>query len=254
MFHRQSLLVLGCLLATSCHGFRQVLPSNKLHTNLPSTRYRQQGLLLPQARPSTLPNPTTCFSLGSETATLAAEAVLDLGRLKYRLESMATYSTITALVMNACLRLYTSQKFAKDPDTGATRTVQHIFTALSIVCIIAGVFTAVLFNILGIYSKECLGMHNDAGYVAFQAATAIHRKWGFRTFLTTCLSFVGSFLLSVYENAITKKAETGRTKGLWIFAVAIILAAVAAFEIQRVLSLATQLIYTAEFKARHEFA
>ena len=185
------------------------------------------------------------------TSKAAASMLLDMGRESYKLQSMAVYSTITALVMNACLRLYTSQKFAKHPITKTTRWCEFVFTAFTTLCIIGGTFTAVLFNILGIYTKECLGMHNDSGYLAFQAATAIYRKWGFRTFLMTCLSFVGSFLLSVYE----KVREEGSTRvATFIMVGSIVLALLAGFHIQMVLRMATQFIYTPDFKALHKIA
>jgi hypothetical protein len=173
-----------------------------------------------------------------------------MGREAYKLQSMATYSTITALVMNACLRLYTSQRFAKHPTLKTTRWCEHLFTASTTLCIIGGVFTAVLFNILGIYSKECLGLGNTAGYLAFQAATALYRKWGFRTFLMTAMSFTCSFLLSVYE----KVREGGADIGRWVILGSIVLTLFAGFHIQAVLRLATQYIYTPDFKALHKIA
>ena len=244
MARSPSLLLLLSCLWSACQGFTPVLQP----TNRPAK-------LLPKINAPVYHFQNSNTALKGAKSSLA-DAMLDMSRERYKLESMATYSTITALIMNACLRLYTSQKFAKDPETGATRWVQHVFSLLSIVCIVSGAFTAVLFNILGIYSKESLGMQNDMGYMAFQAATAIHRKWGFRTFLSTCLSFVGSFLLSVYERAQagSKDKKFLQSRGLWIFAIAVLLTGLAAFHIQHVLSLATELIYTQEYKAKHLIA
>lgn len=229
-------------ISTGCQAFNHVLPT------------RTTRNLTASMKPKKL-NVSTALHLGEGSTATITEAVLDLSREGYKLQTMATYSTITALVMNACLRLYTSQSFTKHPETGRASWVQHVFTLTSNMCIISGAFTAVLFNVLGIYSKECLWMQNDVGYAAFQAATAIHRKWGFRTFLSTCLSFVASFLLSVYENAQDGYAQKGlRSRGLWIFALSVLLAGLAVYHVQNVMSLATQFIYTPEFKARHLIA
>lgn len=184
----------------------------------------------------------------------AKAAALDLGQEVLKIQSMATYSTITALIMNASLRLYTSQKFEikVGPDGKRPRQVQwleSIFTASSILCIVCGVFTAVLFNVLGIYSKEALGMGNESGYLAFRNATAIFRKYGFRTFLITSISFVTSFLASVVE----KTSDEDR-RGQIILVASIVLAVVCSLNIHTVLSLATKHIYTAEFRAKNHIA
>jgi hypothetical protein len=176
------------------------------------------------------------------------EAVLDVGRENLKLQAMTTYPTITALVMNASLRLYTSQKFEMGMDENGNRPdeikrLESVFKASTILCIVSGMFTAVLFSILGIYSREALGMGNNSGYVAFTAATAIYRKWGFRAFLTTCLSFVASFVISIVE----KTSDEDRI-GQYILAASIVLLAFGVVHLQTVLALATKFIYTPEFK------
>ena len=46
-----------------------------------------------------------------------------------------------------------------------------IFTVLSILCILSGVTTSIIFSFLGLYSKTALGMGNDEGFVKFFDAT-----------------------------------------------------------------------------------
>lgn len=184
----------------------------------------------------------------------ATDAVFDLGRESLKLQSMATYSTITALVMNASLRLYTSQKFQTEVEENGkrpkgVRTLEGVFTGSTVLCIVSGMFTAVLFNVLGIYSKEALGMRNESGYLAFAAATAIYRKWGFRAFLTTCISFIISFVTSVVE-----KTSNEDRAGQLILISSIIVLLFGAFHIQTVLALATKLIYTPEFVSLNHVA
>jgi len=187
-------------------------------------------------------------------AAVAKTGAVSLSREGLKLQSMAQYSTITALVMNASLRLFTSQKFNIQVDADGKRprmicVLESIFTASTTLCIVCGTFTAVLFNILGIYSKEALGVGCEEGYVAFQHATAIYRKWGFRTFLLTCLSFVTSFLISVVE-----KTSNEDTVGQAILLMSILLALVGVFHIHTVLGLATKYIYTVEMKSKNYIA
>ena len=98
-------------------------------------------------------------------------------------------------------------------------------------------------------SKESLGMANYAGYLAFRKATAIYRKWGFRTFLLTCLSFVGGFGLAVWE-----RTQEGDRKGEIILLGCIVLAILGGYHIRQVLVLATKFIYTPENCALHNIA
>jgi hypothetical protein len=173
-----------------------------------------------------------------------ASAALSWSRESYKLQTLAAYGTVTALIMNASLRLYSSIKFPKNPTTGKPTKAAALFTATTSLSVISGAFTAVLFNILGIYSKQSLGMMNDQGYLAFQAATAVYRKWGFRSFLTLCWSYVASFLLSVYQRT-TEEDRVGQA----ILVASVLLTLFGAFHIQVVLNLATELIFTPEFMA-----
>lgn len=95
-------------------------------------------------------------------------------------------------------------------------------------------------------------MANHAGYLAFQTATAVHRKWGFRTFLLTCLSFLGGFALSVAEKETTQIGD--RKVGRLLLVASIGLALLGAFHIQAVLQLATRFIYTPESCALNHIA
>jgi hypothetical protein len=176
-----------------------------------------------------------------------AASVINLSREGYYLQTLATYGTVTALIMNAALRLYSSTKFPKkEKGTKSTKYLNSLFTAITSLCIISGAFTAVLFNILGIYSKSALGMVNEEGYLAFRAATQIYAKWGFRSFLTTCVSFVGSFLLSLYARIKTEGDQLGKV----VLIGSILLALLGAYHIREVLALATKYIFTPEFLAK----
>jgi hypothetical protein len=147
--------------------------------------------------------------------------------------------------MNASLQLYLGIKFLKNPTTGKPTKAAALFTAITALSVISGAFTAILFNILVIFSKESLCMTNDQGYLAFQVATAVYRNWGFHSFLTLCWFYVVSFLLSVYQRT-TKEDRRGQA----ILVASVLLTLFGAFHIQMVLNLATELIFTPEFMAR----
>jgi len=248
------------LMGNGVHGFARVnhrLQSVSTVTNfhrpkstaIPNTRWTTTTNL--QALPTTL---ATTLEILRGGAAGAAEVALDMGRENMKLSSMALYTTITALIMNACLRLYTSQKFefGHDQDGKRPRSIQileSIFTATSIVCIVCGVYTSVLFCVLGIYSREALWMNNIEGYLLFQQATAVLRKWGFRSFLMTSLSFLTCFLTSVVE-----KTSNEDRAGQIILVVSILLVLAGCFKIHTVLTLATKYIYTAAACAKNHVA
>ncbi|KAG7347747.1 hypothetical protein IV203_016452 [Nitzschia inconspicua] len=152
--------------------------------------------------------------------------------------------------MNAALRLWTSTKFSKEQSS----FVSNSFTISTTVCVIAGAFTAILFQLLVIYSKSALGMSNDAGYASFKMATAIYRKWGFRCFLTELMTFVYSFMISLY-NTLWNDAEAhpdnvdmSRRVGTYIMAGSILLILLGSYHINSILNLATKLIFIDEYK------
>lgn len=192
--------------------------------------------------------PTAAMALrGGAVAAAASTATLNLSREGYCLGVLGTYATVTTLVMNSNLRLYTSTKFPK-AESIKERIAPSLFFFLSSLCVVSGAFTAILFQLLGIYSKTALGIMNDEGYHAFTAATAVYRRWGFRCFLTSLGSFVGTFMISLYN-----KIEEGNRVEQLIFAITLFLIAIGAYNIKVVLDLATKLIFAPEFmKARLE--
>lgn len=188
---------------------------------------------------------TSMVQLRGGQAAAAAAAALDLSRESHCITELATYGTLTALVMNSALRLWTSTKFSKEQNS----FVSHSFTISTAVCVIAGAFTAILFQLLGIYSKTALGMSNDAGYTSFKMATAIYRKWGFRCFLTELTSFVCSFVISLYNKLWHEAQAHPETKDMWkrvgtyIMTGCILLIVLGTYHIKVVLNLATKHIF-----------
>eukprot|EP00536_Pseudo-nitzschia_multiseries_P003197 jgi/Psemu1/7154/gm1.7154_g len=118
----------------------------------------------------------------------------------------------------------------------------------------SGAFTAILFQLLTIYSKTALGMSNDEGYLAFKAATSAYRRLGFHCFLIEMVSFVVSFVVRLYNtlwtNAWREETTKGEPKraltltGRFIFGGSLVLVLVGASVIRAVLTLATQHVYS----------
>jgi hypothetical protein len=112
---------------------------------------------------------------GGQVASHAAAAALDMSRESHAIAELATYRTLTALVMNMAQGLWMSTKFEKE----LSPILSNGFTICTMLCVILGVFTVILLQLLGIYSKSALSFG-----IAFKITTAIYCKWGFRCFLT----------------------------------------------------------------------
>ena len=90
---------------------------------------------------------------------------------------------------------------------------------------------------------------NDQGYLAFKAAIHPYSQWGFRTFLTTLSSFIGSFLLSLVSKLLAAQEGYGEDfpAGRWILLGTIGLTLLGVFHIKQVLDLASLYIFVPEF-------
>lgn len=152
-------------------------------------------------------------------------APLDFSRESMLIQGLGTYGTITALILNAALRMWTSTKFPKDQS----KFVSDVFYVSTTLCVMSGAFTAILFQLLIVYSKTALGNGNDEGYLFFKSATAACRRLGFRCFLTEVITFVGSFLMSLYNTLWMDAEKRGGAKkgltgtGIWIYTGSVLL-------------------------------
>jgi hypothetical protein len=135
----------------------------------------------------------------------AAEEVsvlgLDLARTTMRLDSINTYSIITALLLQAALRLYAdTPKDIEECKTRREKWATIVFVISAGVSIICGAYTCVVFSLVGLYSKSALGMGLDGRFLEFFAATAMVRKRAFDSFLVCLLSFEFCFTISLLLN------------------------------------------------------
>jgi len=160
--------------------------------------------------------PTGYFTIGgTRQASTKREASpnlahFDLDRVKIRLDGLSSYGVVTALIMNAGLRLYsaTPKKMGTEsgPDDSADdkrrqkiENFTKVLFGFSVVAsILAGAYTTVVFSLLGLYSKTALGLRRDLQYLEFISSTAQIRETAFDSFLLSLVAFEISFVSSIF--------------------------------------------------------
>jgi len=201
--------------------------------------------------PLAVPTVANYYDLPQPVATLAMESTpkmlysalslrggvgvaLDMVTESHHLAVLSSYAVLTVLVLNSALRIYTSAKFKRDPSKKYDSFLPNLFFFFSGVCVITGIFTGIMFQLLGIYSRSALGMGNLAGYAAFKAATESFRRLGFQTFLTCLGSFVVIFLIH-FRNMTNEGGRFGDK----VFSLIAILALLGGVALKEALNLAT---------------
>lgn len=165
------------------------------------------------------------------------EAEFDLNRFKIRLEGLSGYGVVMTLLLNAALRLYSATPKKLD-DRKTENAVKILFVACISICVVLGTYTAVAFQLLGLYSKTAMGIGADDELVEFFEATASIRHGAFASFLCVLVSFKVSFVLSLwlsYDGMI--RWYLAGTTGV------VALACVATWS--RIMTIAGQLLYQA---------
>ena len=181
---------------------------------------------------------------GQAVPTLSALAIrggnaalrsFDLERTKIRLESINSYGVVTALLLQAALRLYSStpKELGDNKLQNLAKIVFNLSVGLSIIC---GAYTTVVFSLLGLYSKSALGLNMDASFLEFFAATATVRKRAFDSFLVALVSFELCFVTSLFLN------YDGKVRW-WVASVAIILALYSWVHWQDIITVAGRLLF-----------
>jgi hypothetical protein len=188
------------------------------------------------------------FSFVSASGNNAADTMLDLTRVQMRLEGLQVYATLAALLTNACLELYTNVKEPKeetyedeDNDDDAalkngTITKEEIeqsklvrqrrqrirnwsvdaFYLCTVVSILSGSYTTVVFGLLSILSKTALGRGLDASFIDFWAESAGIRNSGLESFLMALVSFEVAFLLSLMTKFSAKNPRKRRRQNMLV--------------------------------------
>jgi len=140
--------------------------------------------------------------------------LLDMARVRLRLEGLQAYATLCALLTN-CLRLYSSvpvppplssSQQKEDASKNNEHTSRHRIHTLAldafllciVISVLFGSYTTLVFTLLALYSKTALGRGYDQQFLDFFAATANLRESGFQSFLYSLVSFELAFILSLF--------------------------------------------------------
>lgn len=134
---------------------------------------------------------------GAEFFTGRSSAI-DISRVRMRLEGLQAYGTLCALLVNACLRLYSSTKPPKKETDRKCRLALDAFLLCIVVSVLFGSYTTIVFTLLALYSKTALGRGYDAQFLEFWAATAEIRGSGIDSFMYSLVSFEMAFILSLF--------------------------------------------------------
>jgi hypothetical protein len=147
--------------------------------------------------------------------------IFDMERMKIRLDGLSQYAVICALLLNVCLNIYFNTMKYLENDFSTIQSevrqkhstffayyisqfrdrgmkfVKVIFMFSSIFSIISSAYTAVVFTLLGLYSKAALGMGCDANFLLFFDTTQKWRESAFDAFVISLMNFEVSFLSSL---------------------------------------------------------
>lgn len=155
--------------------------------------------LAPRAARALPRHPTT--SARRPRTTTTTMNVLDVGRTNIRLDGYSRYSVVAALLMNSAMRLLTSTNIdleARGVAVWKDRVVQALFVTSMALSIFSGVYTTVVFTLVGMYAKVALGYQLDAECGAFLAVTRPYREKAFQSFILSLVSFSVAFPLSLF--------------------------------------------------------
>jgi len=127
---------------------------------------------------------------------------LDLNRVRMRLDGLQLYATLTALLTNGCLRLYSSVSTPtpaqEEQSSWQDKLSLDLFFICATVSILSGSYTTIVFGLLSLYSKTALGRGLDNSFLSFWAATSSIRESALESFLFCLISFELAFILSLF--------------------------------------------------------
>jgi hypothetical protein len=175
----------------------------------------------------------------------APAGTFDMGLAKTRLEGLA-YSTVTTLMLNAALRLFSStpKKLESIPDDPDKAKVVKLNNSLKVAFGISlsfsaalGLYTTIVFTLMAIYSKTALGMGLQEEYLEFFDKCAPFRLAGFRAFIGTLMTYNVSWVLSLvlnYEGDIR----------WWLALPAVMIGVTGLLHVNSIMGLASSIIYS----------
>jgi hypothetical protein len=185
--------------------------------------------------------PATLLRGGGGGGGGGSPTVLDLAHIKVRLEGFHAYGVVTTLMLNAALRLFSSTPKAKEglvKGESVNNAAKFLFTAFILLSVISGLYTTVVFSLIGMYSRTALGLDKDVNTLnAFFSSTQSIRDNAYHAFILSVLSFNSSYVLSLFLNY---KGETR----WWLVAVATALSLFSWWQWSTIIHAASQLIFS----------
>ena len=155
--------------------------------------------------------PTTLATIASQETSSqmvalavrgGGEALVHLGRAKFRTEALSGYGVVSALLFSQSMSMFNSIPKKMQDDDGENHWVEDSATLLlavtSLISVIACLTTTFIFALCGMYSRNAVGMGNDLGYINFLEQTSNIRKIGFKAMLISQYSMQSSFVVSIF--------------------------------------------------------
>ena len=177
---------------------------------------------------------------GAATATTG----LDISRVRMRLEGFQAYGTLCALMVNACLRLYSSVKIPRDKEGDGmapwtlSNVAMDVFLLSVVVSVLFGSYGTIAFSLMALFSKTALARGLDAEFLEFFAATADIRQTGFESFLLCLVSFETAFILSLF----LRFQGQGRRRNLFV-TIACVISCISVWRWSSIMRLASQYLF-----------
>lgn len=161
----------------------------------------------------------------------------DLTRARIRLEGLHSYGVVTTLMLNASLRLFSATPKPIKAGEKVNNIAKILFVGLIVASVLSGLYTTVVFGLLGMYAKTAIGLNKDLADMQFFEMTSSFRENAFHTFIISLLSFNSSFILSLFLN------YEGKMRW-WVAGSAAVLSVISWWQWSEIMSIASTLIFS----------
>ena len=91
-------------------------------------------------------------------AVSATSALLNMERVKLRLDGLSPYAVVATLILNASLRLFSMFRDVSDERDKPTNFLDLVLISI---CIISSSFASVVFTMISIHTKAAIGLGNN---------------------------------------------------------------------------------------------
>jgi len=127
-------------------------------------------------------------------------------RVSMRLEGMESYSVLGALISGFSLQLVSSITMA-DFDGLFCSFFAAWFILLGTLTIVAALYATIIFALVSLHGKACVGMNMDDAYLNYITQTASHRETGFVALLSCFVGIVATLMCMLFMRTPTFTAS-----------------------------------------------